>query len=93
MEPVWLHLGTGRRPCLVDPFGFLGASLFRCEHPDHERLDFLGFSRPNRDFSMGCATRSGNNFSRPFRAVSSAGMVAPRFRACGTAGLFMGEFN
>jgi hypothetical protein len=35
--------------------GFLGPWPFRSEDPDSEgwiSLDFLGFSRPNRDFSM-----------------------------------------
>jgi len=39
--------------------GFLGLWPFRCEDPDYERwisLDFLGFSRPNRYFSMGYGT-------------------------------------
>jgi hypothetical protein len=38
--------------------GFLGAPQFRRGNPVYEggnSLDFLGFSRPNRDLSMGCA--------------------------------------
>jgi hypothetical protein len=42
-------------------------------------LDFLGFSRPNRDFSMGYADFSAKNFSsRFFRRHGSAGTGAPR---------------
>ena len=36
--------------------GFLGSSPFAAKTPDYEgwkSLDFLGFSRPNRDLSMG----------------------------------------
>jgi hypothetical protein len=43
-----------RRPGL----GFLDSSLFRCEDPNYEgwiSLDFLGFSRPNLDLSVGYA--------------------------------------
>ena len=40
-------------------------------------LDFLGFSRPNRDFSMGYTGFSRKNISRPFSAASrGAGTVA-----------------
>jgi hypothetical protein len=55
---VWLRLGSGRDIGAVDRLGFLGSWLFRCENPDYEgwiSLEFLGFSRPNRDFSMGYA--------------------------------------
>jgi hypothetical protein len=41
--------------------GFLGSWRFGFEEPAHKLwivLDFLGFSRPIRDFSMGCAARS-----------------------------------
>jgi hypothetical protein len=50
--------------------GFLGAWRFRCENPVFERwtsLDFLGFSRPNRDFSMGYGGFSREEISRAFR--------------------------
>src|ERR1700683_2882228 len=49
--------------------GFLGPWPFRCEDPARRgwiSLDFLGFSRPNRDFSMGYADFSGDNLSRAF---------------------------
>jgi hypothetical protein len=47
----------GRRERRPD-FGFLGTSLFRRENPRFWGLDFLGFSRPNRDFSMGYADKA-----------------------------------
>jgi hypothetical protein len=46
--------------------GFLGGWPFRRKNPDLEHwisLDFLGFSRPNRDFSMGYAGFSRESFS------------------------------
>jgi hypothetical protein len=45
---------------------FLGASPFRFGNPAFEPwilLDFLGFSRANRDFSMSYAGESANDFS------------------------------
>jgi hypothetical protein len=53
------------------PLGFLGASPFRRKSPDLEHwisLDFLGFSRPNRDFSMSYAGFSREDFSRALSA-------------------------
>jgi hypothetical protein len=47
--------------------GSLGTSPFRCENPFYEgwiSLDFLGFSRPNRDLSMGYAGFYAENCSR-----------------------------
>jgi hypothetical protein len=47
--------------------GFLGSGRFGFKHPAFEAwisLDFLGFSRPNRDFSMGYADFSLNDFSQ-----------------------------
>ena len=47
--------------------GFLGARPFRCEYPARGGwiiLDFLGFSRPNRDLSMGYTASTAKNFSR-----------------------------
>jgi hypothetical protein len=46
--------------------GFLGACCFAAKPPEHAYwilLDFLGFSRPNRDFSMSYEGFSGTNFS------------------------------
>jgi hypothetical protein len=51
--------------------GFLGSSPFRRKSPDLEHwivLDFLGFSRPNRDFSTGYAGFSREDFSRALPA-------------------------
>jgi hypothetical protein len=57
----WSRLGCRRASRPATPvrsirLGFLGPDPFRCEDPHNEGwivLDFLGFSRPNRDFSMG----------------------------------------
>jgi hypothetical protein len=49
--------------------GFLGPSPFRCEDPAYEgwiSLDFLGFSRSNRDFSTSYAGFSQEEFSHAF---------------------------
>jgi hypothetical protein len=46
--------------------GFLGPWLFSLENPDSGgwiSLDFLGFSRPNRDLSMGYAAQAIKVFS------------------------------
>jgi hypothetical protein len=53
------------------PLGFLGASPFRRKSLDLEHwivLGFLGFSRPNRDFSMSYAGFSREDFSRALSA-------------------------
>jgi hypothetical protein len=56
--------------------GFLAALPFRREdHADEGwiSLDFLGFSRPNRDFSTGYEARSGEKFNSRFsRGVRGA---------------------
>jgi hypothetical protein len=58
--------------------GFLGASLSGRETPIHRywiSLDFLGFSRPNRDLSMGYTDFSATNFRNAFPpCVQGAGM-------------------
>jgi len=63
--------------------GFLEPSPFCCEDPDFggwNSLDFLGFSRPNRDFSMGYADKSGKVFSSRFcRQETAIKTVSPRF--------------
>jgi hypothetical protein len=55
--------------------GFLGSWPFGRETPRFEgwkSLDFLGFSRPNRAFSMGYAEISlKENFSRPFAQAAA----------------------
>jgi hypothetical protein len=48
---------------------FLGAARFGAKTPDYVvwiSLDFLGFSRPNRDLSMGYAGFYAKNFSSRF---------------------------
>jgi hypothetical protein len=60
--------------------GFLGAWLFRFGNPDFGgwiSLDFLGFSRPNRDLSMGYADFSRKFFSHRFWRRESAIGTAP----------------
>jgi hypothetical protein len=62
--------------------------------PDFEAwisLDFLGFSRPNRDFSMGYADEAGNVFRSPFSALVEAMEREHAVWTCGRAGLFMGQ--
>jgi hypothetical protein len=58
--------------------GFLGASQSRCESAIHSYLillDFLGFSRSKRAFSIGYGEKRIKDFSRCLsRAVSRAGM-------------------
>jgi len=65
--------GAAAHPVDLD---FLGPWPFRCEDPDFEgwiSLDFLGFSRPNRDLSMGYTGFSLENFSgRVFSKVGRA---------------------
>jgi hypothetical protein len=67
----------------------LGAWLFRCEDPDNEgwiSLDFLGFSRPNLDFSMGyVGFLAEENFSRSFAAGAAAPGLEPVFLQCRNA--------
>jgi hypothetical protein len=56
--------------------GFLGAGRFAAGTLGNGYwilLDFLGFSRPNRDFSMGYAGFSREEFSRAFFADRESG--------------------
>jgi hypothetical protein len=59
---------------------FLARRRFAAKVPAYGRwisLDFLGFSRPNRDLSMGYAAYSGKNFSPSFSlALRGAGTGA-----------------
>jgi hypothetical protein len=53
-------------------------------------LDFLGFSRPNRDFSMGYAAFRGVEFFVPVSlALKGEAAGAGGRGLCGSAGLFM----
>jgi hypothetical protein len=65
MESVWLLLG-GWRDAFADPsLGFLGTSPFRREtlgFVGWKSLDFLGFSGPNRELSMGYTRFSVEHF-------------------------------
>jgi hypothetical protein len=52
----------------------LGRSLFLVKTSDSWGwvcLDFLGFSRPNRDFSIGYAVKTKQNFSRRLKAFEA----------------------
>jgi hypothetical protein len=61
--------------------GFLGTAPFAAKTQDYEgwkSLDFLGFSRPNRDLSMGYARFSEKFISHRFwRRESAVGTVTP----------------
>src|SRR5215471_11364929 len=63
--------------------GFLGLSPFRRKSPDFKPwifLDFLGFSRPNLDFSMGYEDKSAKDFS----SRSPVRRQGRRPRSCGS---------
>src|SRR3984957_8330703 len=76
-ESVWLLLGSRpRRWAGRSVWVFLAPGHFAAKTPADECwivLDFLGFSRPNLDFSMGYEAFSGKNFS----LSSSAGAETP----------------
>jgi len=60
---------------------FLGSRRFAAKTPDFAYwilLDFLGFSRPNRDLSMGCAGISAAFFTRPRLGRKALGGAGPR---------------
>jgi hypothetical protein len=64
----------------------LARGRFAAKTPAYERwisLDFLGFSRPNRDFPMGCAAFSGKNFSPSLSAATETPEREPSVFACG----------
>ena len=76
LEPV-RRLGRGRRHgAPVDPIWILlFGRLFGLESfdsRDWKSLDFLGFSRPNRDLSMGCVGFSRKIFREAFPGVERA---------------------
>jgi hypothetical protein len=56
-------------------------------------LDFLGFSRPNRDLSKGYTRFSAEFFPRAFVAAKAPLKRRPHDSAGGRAGLFMGKLN
>jgi hypothetical protein len=80
MKSVWLLLGSGpRHRSGRFRLDFLSAWPFRCEGPAYECwivLDFLGFSRPNLDFSMGYAACRRKLISRALFRRRSAGTGA-----------------
>jgi hypothetical protein len=64
--------------------GFLGSWPFAANTPNYERwisLDFLGFSRPNRDLSMSYKDFSRETILAPFSAAEA------RERAPGALGI------
>jgi hypothetical protein len=70
-------VAAARRDCgPVDPLlGFLGGRRFALKTPENKGwilLDFLGFSRPNRAFSMGYAGFSADKISRALLPVQTA---------------------
>jgi hypothetical protein len=75
--------------------GFLGLGPFSRENPDFEGwkgLDFLGFSRPNRAFSMGYAGFSLKEISRALLPPHpNRGSGDPRSWAAERDGLVMGQ--
>src|ERR1700728_175126 len=80
MDSVWLLLGGLSIQSGRSDLGFLGVSPFRCETQGLWVLAFLGFSRPNRYFSMGYADKSEKNFSSRFcRRERAVETVSPRF--------------
>jgi hypothetical protein len=69
VDPVWVFLAGSHFGAKTLGFG------------GWISLDFLGFSRPNLDLSMGYADKSEKNFSRPFcRRERVVETVSPRFR-------------
>jgi hypothetical protein len=66
--------------------GFLGGSPFRLKRPAFEAwisLDFLGFSRQNRVFSMGYAGSSLKKFCARLSGRWAARRRAQAFLGCG----------
>jgi hypothetical protein len=67
MESVWLPPGGGPATWVrTTHLGFLVPWLFSFENLDSGgwiSLDFLGFSRPNRDLSIGYAAKTTKGFS------------------------------
>jgi hypothetical protein len=83
----WCRSGSfsaaGRDAGPVD-LGFLGPRPFRSERPalvGWILLDFLGFSRPNLDFSMGYADFCRKNISRAFSVAIAAPEREPAVEA------------
>jgi hypothetical protein len=72
--------------------GFLVFRLFAAKTQvsrGWKSLDFLGFSRPKRDLSIGYAVFSGNFFPIPFRRRKGACGTAQRLRIAEETDLFI----
>jgi hypothetical protein len=82
MESVWLG-GWSRLWSGAPVWIFLGGRHFAAKAPSQEgwiSLDFLGFSRPNLDFSMGYEDFSLNEFSRPLFGGEADCSLRPRLQ-------------
>jgi hypothetical protein len=83
VESVWLLLDGGRDAVRRPGLDFLGSHRFAAKTPDYEgwiSLDFLGFPRPNRDFSMGYTRFSAKIFSRAFVVAKGLSKRRPTIR-------------
>jgi hypothetical protein len=69
MESVWLLLDSGP----VGPFGFSWRVAFLLQTPRSDVLDFLGFSRPKRDFQLVKGIKSGKYFHAAFGGGKAVG--------------------
>jgi hypothetical protein len=80
VEPVWVFLGSG------------GLAAKTLVYGGWKGLDFLGFSRQNRAFSMGYAGFSLKEISRAlFAATPKPWNGSPRFWPAERDGLVMGK--
>jgi hypothetical protein len=78
-EPVWVFLGSGRLAAKTLVYG------------GWKDLDFLGFSRPNRAFSMSYAGFSLKEISCALLPPRQNRGTATPDLACGKDGLVMGK--
>jgi hypothetical protein len=70
------RLGVLQRPFHLDCLGNPRFSLVKRRKQGWKSLDFLGFSRPNRAFSMGYEGRSGRNILRSAARRNCEGKAA-----------------
>src|SRR3984957_15537608 len=83
MESVWLLLDGGRDAVRRPGLGFLGTSRFAAKTLGFGgwiSLDFLGFSRPDRDLSMGYTRFSAKIFSSRLSSRKSRRNGGPTIR-------------
>jgi hypothetical protein len=95
MESVWLLLGGWFSIQSADPIlVFLERRRFVAKSPIMRGwfcLDFLGFSRPNRDFSMAYTDKREKDSSSRFRRRERAVETASHDLAYERDGLHMGQ--